>query len=60
MAASYQYVIQNIQTGNYKTSSGWDSSVSNAQGFSTPTACKEVIDTLSAGYYIMLYIGVVS
>ena len=60
MVISYQYVIQNVQTGDYKTSSSWDSNVSNAQTFSNPEECKTVMDTLNVGYYVMRYIGIIS
>ena len=57
MAATYSYIIQNIETAEYKTTSGWDSNISIAETFTNPTSCKEVIDTLGTGYYIMLYVG---
>tara|TARA_R110000822_G_scaffold180992_1_gene320677 strand:+ start:984 stop:1166 length:183 start_codon:yes stop_codon:yes gene_type:complete len=57
MATTYYYVIQDTKNEEYKTPTGWDINISSAQTFTTPTDCKETIDVLPTGYYVMRYMG---
>jgi hypothetical protein len=61
MAATYHYVIQNASTNEYLTeANSWNPDVALAQKFTYPANAKDKIDTLTTGYYVMRYIGIIS
>ena len=47
MAHSLRYILQNVSTGEYMTSTGWSSNVADAKRF-----LPSDLDTLSPGEYI--------
>ncbi len=61
MAAIYHYVIQDASTTEYLTPSNtWNPDIALAQTYSLPADAKTKIDTLTTGYYVMRYIGIIS
>jgi hypothetical protein len=61
MAATYHYVIQDASTNEYLTPSNtWNPDIALAQTYNNPTDAKDKMDTLTTGYYVMRYIGIVS
>lgn len=53
MARVLHTIIQNLNTGEYRTEDGWTSTISNAKLFSVADTLVEV-DTLPTGVYIMI------
>lgn len=48
MAHSLRYILQNVSTGEYMTSTGWSSNIANAKHFEISD-----LDGLSIGEYML-------
>ena len=54
MAITSNFIIQRISDGDYKTESGWDSSITFAKVYSSSTNAPDIIDLFSNGDYIII------
>jgi len=56
MAITSNFIIQRISDGDYKTESGWDSSINFAKVYSSSTNPTDIIDSFTNGNYIVIRI----
>ena len=54
MSITSNFIIQRISDGDYKTESGWDSSITFAKVYSSSTSAPDTIDSFSNGDYIII------
>lgn len=54
MAIISNFIIQRISDGDYKTESGWDSSITFAKIYSSSTSAPDAINSLPNGDYIII------
>ena len=54
MAIASNFIIQRISDGDYKTESGWDSSITFAKIYNSSTSATDTINSFSNGDYIVI------
>lgn len=54
MAIASNFIIQRISDGDYKTESGWDSSIAFAKVYSSSVNVTDIINSFSNGDYIVI------